>query len=387
MTQWQQTPIPNPGNRTLNPGINDVSMRTRQSTTQANFTIPTVHPPPTAIGIQTRPIKQNTIVNRPMEPILGTRIPSMMIGQGPGIATAIMEHQEHIHNQLRSTITFHLAQPLDANDRTTKTCDLSIQYSGERGHAEFKRFLTDLCINFNIRGLGGQGPTKDRKRVYNLIPHLQGDARTMCLMHIESMNKNGEAWTFEETICALYDRFVQPTTANNAREKLRTTRYNPQRGVGAFYDEICTHSNNMIVPFDDRTLTQIFLAGLPPKLRDYLILSVGLEPEIHTIEEFRNYAVMFESKPEQSINIAEIWGPELGITYGTMRNNMRTNAQNNFRTRMRSEAPKMNQNTGTATQQPVQPEKTSTRLNKINKTPNTWNTGQERTEAEKNTNI
>ncbi|KAG6823853.1 hypothetical protein H0H92_008839 [Tricholoma furcatifolium] len=93
----------------------------------------------------------------------------------------------------------------------------------------------------------------------------------------------------------LYDRFILPTTMQDAREAFCLAVYRTKDGVQGYYDVLLEHAQNMIVYPDEMTIREKFLEGIPEDMLVSLICDGGLAPEVNTIEEFVSEAKAYEN--------------------------------------------------------------------------------------------
>ena len=91
-------------------------------------------------------------------------------------------------------------------------------------------------------------------------------------------------WTFEEVIIGLYDRFVQPSTMQDAREEFQDASYNAATGIQGYYDTLMDHVQNMVIPPDAYQIMKRFLVGIPGDIREK-VFECGLSPEVNTIDD------------------------------------------------------------------------------------------------------
>lgn len=130
-------------------------------------------------------------------------------------------------------------------------------YSGSPKFSELERFVTTVCLDYALRGLGGPGIQRDKVRMMHLVYYLRGEAKNLIVRHVMSATRTKEDWTFEKCLCTLYDRFVRPTSTQEARENLKKTKYKPEAGVQEFYDNLKEHASNMTVHPDNYYLVEL----------------------------------------------------------------------------------------------------------------------------------
>lgn len=212
----------------------------------------------------------------------------------PGVAEAADRHRSTMEQRLLLLIHEALSVRISYPDgvKFNQKLDTSDKYTGSAKFADLENWLSDLVYKLAIRQLGGKD--LDRLRVLLLGEHLGGDAHEWYTRHVVSVNRTKFDWTFESVIVALYNRFIHATTMQDAREGFRKARYSASRGVQAFYDELVGFAKNMAVYPDDYSFIEVFLDGIPEKMRTELLRERGLSPEIHTMEDFIAFAVAYE---------------------------------------------------------------------------------------------
>ena len=99
------------------------------------------------------------------------------------------------------------------------------------------------------------------------MDYLEGDALTWYTSHVLSAKRAVQHWTFCDVIIGLYDRYILPTSMQDARDSFRKVRYAPAIGVQGFIDALLEHAQNMAVYPDEYTILEEFVKGLPPIMR------------------------------------------------------------------------------------------------------------------------
>ncbi|KAF5350170.1 hypothetical protein D9756_009169 [Leucocoprinus leucothites] len=227
---------------------------------------------------------------------------NISVGPNPGISEAAEQYRERMHNRLKDIVHTHLSQLPEKiegykHNANRSPGDGGIEpYSGSPKFSELERFVTTVCLDYALRGLGGPGIQRDKVRMMHLVYYLRGEAKNLIVRHVMSATRTKEDWTFEKCLCTLYDRFVRPTSTQEARENLKKTKYKPEAGVQEFYDNLKEHASNMTVHPDNYYLVELFLKRIPSVMKKELLVRNGLQPEVNTLEEFLDYAVSYESR-------------------------------------------------------------------------------------------
>ena len=92
-------------------------------------------------------------------------------------------------------------------------------------------------------------------------------------------------WTFEEVIIGLFNRFVLPMVMQDTSEAFFNTKYTSDKGVQGFYDEIMDHAQNMADYPHHHMVRDVFVRGLPDKIRSKLFDN-GLNVEYTHLDTF-----------------------------------------------------------------------------------------------------
>ncbi|KAF5366917.1 hypothetical protein D9615_010716 [Tricholomella constricta] len=244
------------------------------------------------------PISRNP--GRPSEtPGRGFSMPPQVrsTSRNPGVAEAVEQHRDSMHVHLKALLEEQLGTRLQLSEgsklRRSDASKTITPYAGGTKFSDLERWLTDVCVHLAACQYGGD--ERDRERVLVVPEFLRGEAKTWYQRHVVHVNRRQRHWTFEDVILGLYDRFVQPSTMQDAREDFYDATYNESIGVQGFYDELMDHAQNMAVFPDKYTVRDTFLEGIPKDMLVALIKEGGLSPEINTVDEFVSEAKAYES--------------------------------------------------------------------------------------------
>ncbi|KAF5378533.1 hypothetical protein D9615_007196 [Tricholomella constricta] len=133
-------------------------------------------------------------------------------------------------------------------------------YSGSAKFGDLEEWLSSLVVMLAVSQFGGE--ERDQERLLITSEFLDGEARKWYNRHVIHVNREKQLWTFEDVVLGLYDRFVLPSTMQDARNDFNAV----------------TYSNG-------RLDVQKFLKTLPREMRKALF-DDGLSPEINTAREF-----------------------------------------------------------------------------------------------------
>lgn len=156
------------------------------------------------------------------------------------------------------------------------------QYGGAIKFSELENWLASVVAFMAVGQYGG--PERDRERVLVLMEYLTGEAKKWYTRHVLHVNRARQDWTFEDVIVGLYDRFVHPSTMQDAREDFRIAKYSAETGVQGYYDTLRDHAQDMMVYPDNYTLIDTFLKGIPEYMRERLF-DMEFSPEYHHIDD------------------------------------------------------------------------------------------------------
>ncbi|KAJ3574749.1 hypothetical protein NP233_g1560 [Leucocoprinus birnbaumii] len=221
------------------------------------------------------------------------------IATAPGVGEAIKNHKEMMYTCIRDIINKYLSIPPPEGIKLNhlKLPQETIEpYGGSHRFSDLEKFITALCIDYELKGLSGPNPQLDRIRVLGLKYYLKGEAKNMIMRHVMSITRTQASWSFEEALFNLYDRFMQPTATHEAQKHLDALRYSPNHGIQAYYDKMVEYALAMSTYPDNMYMVKKFISGLPIHIRKNLIVQEGLQPEVNSIDEFVAYAVSYESR-------------------------------------------------------------------------------------------
>ena len=125
---------------------------------------------------------------------------------------------------------------------------------------------------------------RDKERVLSTLEFLNGETQEWYHCHVLSVNHERLHWTFEEVILGLHDRFIQPSTMQDARKDFHETTYNAAMGIQGYYDILLDHAQNIVIFPDAYQIMERFLSGIPEDIREK-IFECGLSPKVNTIDD------------------------------------------------------------------------------------------------------
>ena len=141
--------------------------------------------------------------------------------------------------------------------------DGKIKYSGSPKFSDLEHWLANLVNRYTLLNFGRNSRDTDYIRVLTLAEYLEGDAANWFTSHVLSIRRTTIEWTFCDVIIGLYDRYILPSSMQDARENFCKVKYTSALGVQGFYDTLLEYAQDMAVYPDSYTILEEFMAGLP----------------------------------------------------------------------------------------------------------------------------
>jgi hypothetical protein len=198
---------------------------------------------------------------------------------------------ERLYALMRQHLTVRLTVPQGSKTRKPESDSVG-KYHGGPKFNELEDWLTNLVVMFKAEQYSGRD--RDRERVLHVLQFLDGEARKWYHRHVVNVRRSQLVWTFEEVIIGLYDRFIHPSTMQDARNTFSATRYTEEMGIQGFYDTLMDHAQNMAVYPDTYQIVVTFLQKIPSYIRTRMFQD-GLSPEVNTIDDFISEAKRHET--------------------------------------------------------------------------------------------
>jgi hypothetical protein len=177
-------------------------------------------------------------------------------------------YRESMLSRLMNTITEALGRPLRFPDgyKPLLRNEGINKYTGSSKFGDLENWLATVAYRYALLKFGGEDHDTDRVRVLSLAEYLDEDALNWYTAHVLSAKRSIMDWTFCDVVTRLYDRYILPTSMQDAREGFRKVRYTTTLGIQGFYDSLLEHAQNMAVYPDSYTILEEFMAGLPPAM-------------------------------------------------------------------------------------------------------------------------
>lgn len=138
------------------------------------------------------------------------------------------------------------------------------KYAGDDDSEAFlswlKSFLRWLALGRIV------GPDLDADHVQLLGQHLTKEARSWYDDAVDNFSGIGRHWTFEQTICTLFRRFIHKSTARLAADRFQKVKYSRETGVSGLYDSLMALARKMPELPYDYSFKQRFIDALPEEI-------------------------------------------------------------------------------------------------------------------------
>ena len=151
------------------------------------------------------------------------------------------------------------------------------RYEGKDSIEDFANWISQLFRWMRLAGLSG--PDLDRSRVDVLGQVLAGEALQWYNSVVDNPNSTTVNWDFENSLIALYTRFVHRSTVLTATEKFDNAQYTKNGGAIQLANELKLQGSRMVVVPDEYTVKRKFWGALPNELVHIMGRLKGLSPE------------------------------------------------------------------------------------------------------------
>ncbi|KAF8547066.1 hypothetical protein OG21DRAFT_1490545 [Imleria badia] len=156
------------------------------------------------------------------------------------------------------------------------------KYGGQDDLKRFDDWVSQLLKYYRMFTV--TKPNRDEDQVLYTRLFLEGIASKWYNQEIESPDRRTLYWSFEDLICGLFKCFVHKVSAQNATNQYDQTRFNHEKGVLAFYNNLRCHSYRMVQPPDDYSFKRKFICGLPHSIIKTIFEACRISAEHSTIE-------------------------------------------------------------------------------------------------------
>ena len=218
------------------------------------------------------------------------RMASMTPGAGHVAADA--EHHSRQLDLLRAEIRAHVGStPSDdaAVIKQIKGMTSPTKYAGDDNAPAFMIWTKSFLRWLEISRIAG--PACDRVRVRLLGQHVDGAAQKWYDTTIDNVIGEGAHWNFEDSMCAMYTRFIKSSPARIASRKFYSAKYDPVSGVNGLYEYLVEHAREMPVPPDDYTFSRELIRALPAEIVEPMFRARDISDEFNTPYEIFTIAL------------------------------------------------------------------------------------------------
>jgi hypothetical protein len=215
-----------------------------------------------------------------------------VMAQPPTISVGKRDLDQHYREtmvgRLMRTITDTLGRSVKFPEgyKANLKYDGAIKYNGSPKFGDLERWLANVVNRYTLLNFGGDSPDTDYIRILTLAEYLEGDAANWFTSHVLSVRRTTVSWTFCDVIVGLYDRYILPSSMQDARENFRKVKYTPTLGVQGFYDALLEHAQDMAVYPDSYTILEEFMAGLPQTTLSRCFREHRLTVEANSLDEW-----------------------------------------------------------------------------------------------------
>ena len=206
----------------------------------------------------------------------------------PGKRDVDQDYRESMLSRLMNTITEALGRPLrflEGYKPPLKSEGIK-KYGGSSKFSDLENWLATVAYRYALLKFGGEDHDTDRVRVLTLAEYLEGDALTWYTAHVLSAKRTIMEWSFCDVVTRLYDRYILPTSMQDAREGFRKVRYTTALGIQGFYDALLEHAQNMVVYPDNYTILEEFMTGIPPATLTRCFRDHRLTAEVNSLDDW-----------------------------------------------------------------------------------------------------
>lgn len=139
------------------------------------------------------------------------------------------------------------------------------------------------------------GPEYDDDRVIIMGQMLTGIALEWYNQVVESPHRVQVNWTFEELMCAIFQRFVHKANSQQAARRFDSIEYDASQGVSHLAMTIRKWGSRMTEMPTDYTNARKFMRKLPSTIRSRITSVATMTAETHSFDELVRTAIVFEN--------------------------------------------------------------------------------------------
>ena len=172
-------------------------------------------------------------------------------------------------------------------------------YSGKDNNQKFTAWLNGFltyCRRLNITG-----PRNEEGHTDLLTQVLKDDAALWLYNNIQLPTHQCDEWTFEETILALYQRFIMTDAYQEAEVNFNNVRWDGKRGAIGLSKDFNQWATRMLEHPSEKVLCDKFIGCLPEKVEHQLIVHDQLDPHFTPYKIWCSEAIRLQ-QAEESIH-------------------------------------------------------------------------------------
>ena len=169
------------------------------------------------------------------------------------------------------------------------------KYGGQYNLEKFDDWVSQLLkfyCTFKITR-----PDWDKDWVLYTGLFLDGIATKWYGQEIKSPDCRVYFWSFKDLICGLFKHFIHEVSAWNTTNQYNQMRYDSEKGVLTFYNDLHCRAYQMVQPPDDYSFKRKYICGLPHSLVKSILEVHRISAEHLTIEEILEEVQWMETAP------------------------------------------------------------------------------------------
>ncbi|KAI0047079.1 hypothetical protein FA95DRAFT_1606351 [Auriscalpium vulgare] len=197
--------------------------------------------------------------------------------------------------KIRQTVREGLTEELPELPKGFKVPVLP-KYDGSDKPERFGTFTSDFMTWIQLSRL--VDPKYRAAQIMSLGTALEGEASEWYMQEIKDPERQKRIWTLEEAIVAPYGRFIHKASIQEAFVNFRRTRYDPNRGLVAYYKDLRKWAQRMAEHPDSYTFNRKLMQGMPQHLLGPAMLSRNLSAEYSTAEEIMDAVIAVQDRDE-----------------------------------------------------------------------------------------
>jgi hypothetical protein len=164
-------------------------------------------------------------------------------------------------------------------------------YQGEPDIEKFESWLQQMLRWMQFYQQCGD--ELDERRVIMTGMLVDGPARVWYDDVVEGTVQGTRKWKFREVIIGLYNRFIHESSIQSAADRFQKVRYDPEKGLAAFSQELDRYAARMSSIPDAYTFKSQLMMGMPEAMLDHL-LDKGINAEDSRLKDILEQGRVYE---------------------------------------------------------------------------------------------